>query len=279
VVSGVGSTEPPKSGGAGSAGAGAGNGVLRNKRTIVAETAERAPVVGGLPYFFTVHLLKPCNQQCIMCLPAGKFPAEILPFDRFLALFEQIKPVAEHITLIGGEPLMYPKIVDVLDLLAQHEIAVTMNTNATLLSPKLTPHLIELHELNLKCSIDAATRETYHRVRGKDTFDRVTTNVRDFSAARDGRDNIRVILIFVVMRENLGDVLPYLDYAASLNVHRVEFHPVRQVQSWKVQNGTGWTFDGREQSCEFFADEYNDLMLQAEEKGKALGVRCETLLL
>jgi MoaA/NifB/PqqE/SkfB family radical SAM enzyme len=253
------------------------SGVLRNKRTILAETAKKATEVRGLPYFYSIHLLKPCNQQCIMCLPVGKFPAEVLPFDRFVSLFEQIKPVAEHITLIGGEPLMYPQMAEVLDLLAQHEIAVTMNTNATLLSPKVAPRLIALHELNLKCSIDAATRETYHRVRGRDTFERVTANVREFVAASKGRDNIRTILIFVVMRENLDEVLPYLDYAADLNVHRVEYHPVRQVQSWKVQNGTGWTFDGRQQSVEFFKDEYNDMMERAQEKAAALGVRCETL--
>jgi MoaA/NifB/PqqE/SkfB family radical SAM enzyme len=250
---------------------------LRNRRTILGEAEQRAPIARGLPYFYSIHLLRPCNQQCIMCLPVGKFPAEILPFERFVALFEQIEPVAEHITLIGGEPLMYPQIENVLELLAQHPIAVTMNTNATLLSPKLTPQLIALHELHLKCSIDAATRDTYRRVRGRDTFERVVRNVRDFSAATDGQDNVRLILVYVVMRENLDEVLPYIDFAATLNLDRVEFHPVRHVQKWQVSNGTGWTFDGREQSCEFFKDEYNDVMAQAAARCEALGVGCETL--
>jgi MoaA/NifB/PqqE/SkfB family radical SAM enzyme len=252
---------------------------LRNRRVIVGEAAERAPVATGLPYFYSIHLLKPCNQQCIMCLPVGKFPAEVLPFERFVALFDQIEPVAEHITLIGGEPLMYPQIAEVLELLARHEIAVTMNTNATLLSGKLTPSLVSLHELNLKCSIDACTSETYRRVRGRDQFDRATENVRAFVAASSGREPIRTILIFVVMRENLDEVLPYLDYAAELDVDRVEFHPVRHVQRWQVENGTGWHFDGRRQSCEFFRDEYNDVMEQAQERATALGVECETLAL
>lgn len=250
---------------------------VSNRRTIVGEAAERAPVVSGLPYFYSIHLLKPCNQQCIMCLPVGKFPAEVMPFQRFVALFEQIEPVAEHITLIGGEPLMYPQLAEVLELLARHEIAVTMNTNATLLLPKVTPGLLALHELNLKCSIDAATRETYHRVRGKDVFERVTENVRAFRGASEGRGHIRTILHFVVMRENLDEVLPYLDYAADLKVDRVDFVPVRHVQHWQVENGTGWTFDGRRQSCEFFKDEYNETMERAQEKAAALGVRCATL--
>lgn len=252
---------------------------LANKRTIVSEAGARAPIVTGLPYFYTVHLNRPCNQQCIMCLPAGKFPSEFLSFDRFLALFETIKPVAEHITLIGGEPFMYPKMLDVLELLAAHPIAVTINTNATLFRPETTERLLALHELHLKCSIDAATPETYLRIRGKDSFARVTENLRAFSAAAAGRENIRQILVYVVMRENLDEVLDFVDFAASLNLSRLEFHPVRQVTDWQVSNGTGWDFDGREQSCEFFRDEYNDVMAQAAARSEGLGLQCETLLL
>jgi MoaA/NifB/PqqE/SkfB family radical SAM enzyme len=250
---------------------------LENKRTALDEAATRQARASALPSFYSIHLLRPCNQQCIMCLPQGKFPAEILPFERFVSLFEQIQPVAEHITLIGGEPLMYPQLEEVLDLLARHPIAVTMNTNATLLSPKLLPRLLDLHELHLKCSVDAATRETYLRVRGKDTFERVSRNVRAFSDAIAGDQSMRLIFVFVVMRQNLHEVLPYVDFAASFNLDRVEFHPVRHVQSWRVQNGTGWLFDGMEQSCEYFKDEYNEMMARAAEKCEALGVRYETL--
>jgi molybdenum cofactor biosynthesis enzyme MoaA len=252
---------------------------LRNRRTIVAEAAARAPVVTGLPYFYTVHLNRPCNQQCIMCLPKGKFPADFLPFEHFVELFETIRPTAEHITLIGGEPLMYPQIGDVLDLLAQHRVAVTMNTNATLFRPNTTQRLLALHELHLKCSIDAATRATYHKIRGRDSFDRVTANIRAFSETAVGHDHVHQILVYVVMKENLDEVLPFVDFAASLHLDRVEFHPVRQVTHWRVSNGTGWFFDGREQSCEFFSEEYNDVMTQAAEKCEALGVGYEVLLL
>jgi MoaA/NifB/PqqE/SkfB family radical SAM enzyme len=225
-----------------------------------------------------VHLLEPCNQNCIMCLPVGKFGKGVLPFERFEALVEEIRPVAEHVTLIGGEPLMYPRIADALDLLAQHPIEVSINTNATLLSERLIPHLLGLHALNLKCSIDAATAETYHRIRGRDTFDRAVGNVRAFAAAAE-RPELRVVLVYVVMRENLGEALDYLDLAVDIGAARVEFHPVRLVRDWHVSNGTGWTFDGKEQSCEDFAEEYNDVMRATAAKAERLGIECETLLL
>jgi MoaA/NifB/PqqE/SkfB family radical SAM enzyme len=190
-----------------------------------------------------------------------------------VALFEQIRPVAEHITLIGGETFMYPWFEEVLQLLSGHPVAVTIVTNATMLTPKIAPRLLALHELELKCSIDAATRGTYHRIRGRDVFDRVMRNLRTFSEMARGERHVRRILVYVVMRENLHEVLPFIDIARSLDVYRVDFQPVKHVRSWKVENGTGWVFDGEEQSCESFRDEFHAVMREAGEKCETLGLR------
>src|SRR5438132_9384122 len=144
--------------------------VQANRTELIAECARRAVTVTHPPFYYHVHLNQPCNQRCIMCVPDGHHGREVLPFERFAAFVDQISPYAEHLTLIGGEPLMYPRILDVLELLAQHEIAVTINTNATILNDRVVPKLLALHELNLRCSIDAATRETYHKIRGMDAF-------------------------------------------------------------------------------------------------------------
>jgi sulfatase maturation enzyme AslB (radical SAM superfamily) len=212
-----------------------------------------------------------------MCKPEGKHPKDTLPFDEFVAFFEQIKPYAEHITLIGGEPLIYPWINEVIDLLSRHQIEVTINTNATMLNEKLTNGLLSLHELNLKCSIDAATPSTYFKIRGTDMFERVNANLMRFSSLAKNKPNIKQILVYVVMRENLSEVLPFIDFAKTLPPSRIEFHPVRHVINWHVTNNTGWMFDGIEQSCEFFREEYNGVMRQAALKCEKEGISHEVL--
>jgi MoaA/NifB/PqqE/SkfB family radical SAM enzyme len=244
-----------------------------NKQGLLRDCASRTTHVSHLPYFYHVHLNMPCNQRCIMCVPDGKHARDVLPFDGFLKLFEQIRPYAEHITLIGGEPLMYPWIDEVLDLLARWPIAVTINTNATLLTGRIANRLLALHRLELRCSVDAATPGTYLRIRGTDGFDRIIANIRDFSARVSDRTRSRVMITYVVMRENLDEVLPFVDVAASLRLYRLDFHPVRHVAKWHVTNGTGWEFDGREQSCEYFRDEYNDVMKRAAEACRQRGLR------
>src|SRR5438105_1152502 len=105
--------------------------VAINREGILAEREMRATSVASLPFYYAIHLNMPCNQRCIMCVPNGRHDRDVLPFEQFLTFFEEVKPFAEHITLIGGEPFMYPQICDVLDLLAEHDVAVTVNTNAT----------------------------------------------------------------------------------------------------------------------------------------------------
>jgi MoaA/NifB/PqqE/SkfB family radical SAM enzyme len=253
--------------------------VVSNKQTLLEECAKRAIEVTSLPFYYHVHLNMPCNQKCIMCVPNGQHAKDLLSLDGFLAFFEQIKPFAEHLTLIGGEPLLYPWIKEVLDLLAHHPIAVTINTNATKLDEAMAHRLLSLHELHLKCSIDAVTREMYRKIRGTDMFERVTAHLRRFAALAQDKPHIHLILVYVVMRENLPEVLPFIDFAKTLRPRRVEFHPVRHVSTWHVTNNTGWVFDGKEQCCEFLREEYNAVMQQATAKCEREGLTYEVHLL
>jgi MoaA/NifB/PqqE/SkfB family radical SAM enzyme len=254
-------------------------GVLENMHGMQEECANAALRVKHMPYFYEVHLAMPCNQKCIMCVPDGRHPSDQLSLEEFTNLFDQIKPFARQITLIGGETFMYPRFNEVLDLLAQHPITVTIITNATMLTEKVTPRLLALHALELKFSVDAATRNTYYRIRGRDVFENVMTNVSRFSDRTRDMPHIRRIFNYVVMRENLDEVLRFVDIAHGLDVYRVDFQPVKHVRKWRVENGTGWLFEGKSQICESFRDEYNDVMMEARDKCDRLGVMHDIRLL
>lgn len=253
--------------------------VATNKEGLEAECAARKLVLSNMPRYYHVHLNEPCNQKCIMCVPNGRHGDQVMPFERFVELFEQMKPYAEHVTLIGGETLMYPWINEVLDLLSQHPIAVTINTNVTMLNDRIATHLLKLHELNLKCSLDAVTPSTYLRIHGRDHLKRVTSRLGEFAARARGLSHIHIIPHYVVMRENLNEVVPFIEFAKSLDPYRIEFSPVRHVGSWEVTNGTGWTFRGSEQICESFAHEYNEVMREAVAVCERNGIDCEVRFL
>ena len=248
-----------------------------DKHGILEEQAARQPVVEHLPFYYSIHLNKPCNQRCIMCVPSFNHKRDVLQLEGFVSLFERIRPYAEHVTLIGGETFMYPWIAEALALLGEHEIEVTINTNATMLNDRVLPGLLGLHALNLKCSIHASTPEMYRRIHGRDHFERVTANMRRFAELTRDMDNMRLITVYVVMRENLDELVPFIDFARTLDPHRLEFHPVTHVRTWEVENGTGWDFVGREQVCESFPDEYNEVLREVAERCEAEGLEYEVI--
>ena len=213
-------------------------------RLIERELAQKLPIVAGLPYYYQVHLNELCNQKCIMCKPDGRHPRGEMTLDNFTAFFERIRASAEHLTLIGGETLMYRWFDEIIELLARTQIAVTIITNATALTESVSQRLLSLHELNLRCSINAATRQTYLKIHGTDHFERIAAQVRRFSDLARAKPRIRLIMNYVVMRENLDEVLSYVDFAKPYRPHRIEFHPVRHVSSWNVDNGTGLGLPG-----------------------------------
>jgi molybdenum cofactor biosynthesis enzyme MoaA len=251
--------------------------VTENKAALVRAYEGRSLKVDSVPFYYALHPTMSCNQRCIMCTPSGRHPATTLPFDPVASLLEQFQPFAEHVTLTGGEPLLYPQICELIESLSASKVAVSITTNATMLRAELAERLVGLCELNLKCSIDAATRSTYLKIRGTDHFDRVLANLATFASAVRNEAHVKLILVYVVMRENLSEVLPFIDLARTLDAYRVEFHPVRHVAGWSVSNGTGWVFHDREQCCQFFRDEYDAMMDRASAKCKQEGLRHEVL--
>lgn len=228
-----------------------------------------------LPRCYQVHLHMPCNQRCIMCVPDGRHRPDSLPFERFAAFFEQIGEVAEHLTLIGGETLLYPEFDRVIALLATRAIEVTVITNATRLDEDVSRRLLTLHALELKCSMHAATPALYRRIHGADAFAQVMANVRRFAAMSRTRPRVRQIMVYVVMRENLHEVEAFINLVAPLAPFRIDFHPVRHVSGWRVHNRTGWTFEGAVQRCESFRDEYNRVMDLARARCREHGIQAD----
>ena len=249
--------------------------IAQHKAAVLDDLERRAVIVDHPPFYYSIHLNEPCNQRCIMCVPTGNHGPAELSFSEFVATFDQMKPYAERVALIGGETLMYPHIVEVLELLATYPITVTITTNATMLDDRIGDALLQLHALVFRWSIDAATPETYERVHGRNHFRRAVARVSTFAERTRDLPNVHLVPTYVVMRENLHEVVPFIDLAETVHPYRVEFHPVRHVRDWVVTNGTGWTFDGREQVLEAFPEESNAVMREAAARADEKGMRCE----
>ena len=83
------------------------------------------------------------------------------------------------------------------------------------------------------------------------------------------------------MRENINEVLDFLNNISSLSPDRVEFHPVRMLGNlnYKKRKNEKFVWDFESQRCESFRDVYNKTILDVKRFSKKKGITCEVTVL
>jgi MoaA/NifB/PqqE/SkfB family radical SAM enzyme len=182
------------------------------------------------------------------------------------AITEQF-PVLERVVLHGiGEPLLNREIFEIVAYLKSRATAVLFNSDAISLTPTRALKLIASGLDEYRVSMDAATPETYRRIRGVDQFERVVGNVRRLVELEKERSwaTPRVSLWFTASRVNLAELPAFVRLAASLSV--AEVYVQRLVFNELGLATAGNALHGRLRQQE------HELLAHAEELADALGL-------
>jgi radical SAM protein with 4Fe4S-binding SPASM domain len=212
------------------------NDTVRGLRTIVwrPETAIETP------RHLQVEIVTRCNLGCIMCprtvALARAASAEEeqawhrhMPYEEFLGLLNQF-PNLQTLSLHGiGEPLMHPRIFDMVAAAAERGIKARFTTNATLFDQSRCRRLIESGLHRLIVSIDGATAATYEAIRPGAKFDRVLESLRVLTAMRRemGTSSPWLELSMVVQRDNAAEATALITLAHDLGVNGVTLSPMK----------------------------------------------------
>lgn len=154
-----------------------------------------------------------CNLRCPVCARQvlGTFNERGI-FDRKLytkliaeaAKFRMPALMLDH----EAEPLTNPQIADMTKEASQAGILdIWMHTNANLLTEEISKELIKNGLTKINFSIDAATKETYDKVRPGGDFNKVTKNITNFLRLKEKlkKRHIRTRVSFVVQEANKSE--------------------------------------------------------------------------
>ncbi|HWP67026.1 MAG TPA: radical SAM protein, partial [Candidatus Limnocylindria bacterium] len=129
-----------------------------------------------------------------------------------------------------GEPFMMRNLDELLDVFGHAGKALEITTNGQILTDRNIQKLVG-RPIDLYVSLDAATPETYARLRN-DTFEKILRNLRRLVEAKGGRGRLpRVHLVFMPMRCNLGELDAFVRLCAELNVDRMVLRPLNYSDS------------------------------------------------
>ena len=172
----------------------------------------RAEIVSALPPIMMVEVCSACDMRCPMC-PAVLHPSGrkvgLMDVELYRALIDEVGDYVGIVTPWNfGEPLLHPRLAEMIEMAKRRGILVSLNTNALSLDREKADALIASGLDCITFSFDGATRETYEHLRGGGNLERVSENVRRFMARRRTMRSGTplTILQFIVMRENEREI-------------------------------------------------------------------------
>lgn len=222
----------------------------QNQQLMIQEHARGRLAVANLPTMFTLESTSICNLRCVMCPHSiGDVARPRHMPEEILAALSGALPVARQVQLHGiGEPLASPAFWRALDVKTFDEDAdVNINTNLTLLNDRRIERLLAAGpKLTLNVSLDAATADTYRKIRGAE-FSEVVANLARLREGRGQRTHPRILVNMTLMRTNIEEVVALVDLACDLRLDGVFLGHLnrysRRAMARYRQSRGGWDFD------------------------------------
>lgn len=113
---------------------------LRNRirETTLALDQRRTDGLSRYPRGVTFKLTLACNLRCKMCAFAVSGdvranPRDVLPVEAWKSVVDDIAIFRPYVSITGGEPTLYPQLVDLLAYIRERRLVTTLTTNGTLL--------------------------------------------------------------------------------------------------------------------------------------------------
>ncbi|TRZ95502.1 radical SAM protein [bacterium] len=172
------------------------------------------------PPYIEVEVTTRCNMKCIICEHTyWQEPQRDMTFEEFKYILDQF-PRLRWIGLTGiGESFLNKDFIKMLAYAKSKSLLVEIYDNFSLIDQKTADELIRLKIDSVYASIDAATKDTYEKIRAGGDFGRVIDNVRYFIKAKklNGAPLTAFNFHYIVSKVNLHEMLPYLELVHALS--------------------------------------------------------------
>ncbi|MEI6831362.1 MAG: radical SAM protein [Candidatus Omnitrophota bacterium] len=192
------------------------------------------------PKFVQIDLTDDCNNSCLCCWCNSSLKKEkssqrdYLDYSALIKIIDELKQMGtREITLSGGgEPFMYPQLLDVVAYIKKKGINCQLYTNFTLATKESLRRLADLGLDRLIVSLWAADSKVYsllHPGKDEQCFEEIKDNLAFFSEIKNKRQLVRVHnVINSINYHQLGKIA---DFACTVKADEVSFTVVDVIPS------------------------------------------------
>ena len=195
------------------------------RRYFESVATERSAMAEAPPVCLYLEVTNRCNLLCDTCprtFEELEAPAD-MSWSLFTKIVDQVPNIARVVLHGVGEPMLVRDLPRMIRYLKDRGTYVLFNTNGTLLNPKKFQGLVDTGLDELRVSLDAANRESYLRVRGKDFFNRIVRDVGKFTAFQReiGVTTPKVSLWLTGLKETVDQLPDFVRLSAKMGVTEV----------------------------------------------------------
>jgi SynChlorMet cassette radical SAM/SPASM protein ScmF len=192
------------------------------------ETKEKKMKMDEVPPLKAIYfyLTEGCNLACRHCWIAPSFDPNgdkksVLPIEVFRLVIEEAKPLGlNRIKLTGGEPLMHPNILGLLEIVRQENIYLDIETNGLLCTNEIAAEIAKVNNRSVSVSIDGSNSKTHEWIRGVEgSFEKAKRAVRNLAS-----NGIAPQVIMTLMRRNVDQVEALINMSEDLGASSVKFN-------------------------------------------------------
>lgn len=189
-------------------------------------------IMDNPPYTLFLANSEKCNLRCVMCEMSHQYPKQDEIFDEklFTKVIPEILPGISRVFMAGtGEVLINPysrKFLQTLDSGRYPSLKINLLTNANLFTPELWKSISHNRYELISISIDAATKETYEKIRVNGNWDILQRNLNLIAGLRRQNNFEQFHITFVVMKSNYKELKEFVDLGLSLGCDRIIFQKI-----------------------------------------------------
>jgi MoaA/NifB/PqqE/SkfB family radical SAM enzyme len=198
---------------------------LKDPRRYFEAVQARETQASAPPVCLYLEVTNRCNLLCETCPRTFETlePPADMSWELFTTIVDQVPEVARVVLHGVGEPMLVRSLPRMIRYLKDRGVYVLFNTNGTLLSPRKHQAMIETGLDELRVSLDAADAKSFHMVRGRNYFDRIVRNIREFSEYQHatGAVSPRVSLWLTGLKETIEQLPAFVRLASTMGVREV----------------------------------------------------------
>lgn len=192
----------------------------------------RKTIVNNGPQIMTIDYDPTCNLHCKFCrvgpITLNRERTQfLLEFQENLIDSPLFRGIRELIIAGQGEVFASKIYLNLIQSITEKrfpDLRITFLTNGVLLTPGMWEKIANAHYAinQIKISVDAATKETYNKLRVGGNFDILLNNIK-FLAELKKKKELKLVAAFVVQKENYREMPAFVQLMKNHDFDEVYF--------------------------------------------------------